>query len=150
MLEEFTSWGYIGLFISSFLAATVLPFSSEVVYIALIASGLDAWICTLVASAGNWIGGMSCYYLGMMGKMEWIERYLKVEQTKIDRLQHWLQKKGAVMAFFSFLPVVGDVIAVALGYMRSNLAIVSISMLLGKFTRYLVIMYSLEKALQLF
>jgi membrane protein YqaA with SNARE-associated domain len=45
------------------------------------------------------------------------------------------------MAFFSFMPVVGDIIALALGYMRANVYIVNVAMLAGKFVRYLVIMY---------
>jgi membrane protein YqaA with SNARE-associated domain len=141
MLESFAAYGYIGLFLASFLAATILPFGSEVVFAALIAAGMDAWTCVIVASAGNWLGGMTNYYLGRLGKIEWIEKYLKVEKKKIDNLQGWLKGKGAVMAFFSFLPAVGDLIAIALGYMRANVYIVNVSMFAGKFTRYVAIMY---------
>jgi membrane protein YqaA with SNARE-associated domain len=48
------------------------------------------------------------------------------------------------MAFFSFLPVVGDLIAIALGYMRANVYIVNVSMFAGKFARYAAIMYGVE------
>ncbi|GAB6010597.1 YqaA family protein [Viscerimonas tarda] len=144
MLEGFVEYGYIGLFLASFLAATILPFGSEVVFVALIAAGMDAWTCTLVASTGNWMGGMTNYYLGHLGKIEWIEKYLKIKKEKIEKIQHWLKGKGAAMAFFSFMPVVGDVIAVALGYMRANVYVVNISMFLGKFARYVVIMYGMN------
>jgi len=141
MLDGFVEYGYIGLFIASFLAATILPFGSEVVFVTLIAMGLDPWTCTIVASVGNWLGGMTNYLLGRLGKLEWIEKYLKIPKEKIDKIQHFLEGKGAFMAFFSFLPVVGDVIAVALGYMRANVYIVNFSMLGGKFARYVAIMY---------
>ncbi|NDW17653.1 DedA family protein [Dysgonomonas sp. 216] len=144
MLENFAEYGYIGLFLASFLAATILPLGSEVVFVALIAAGLDAWACVAVASVGNWLGGMTNYYLGMLGKIEWIEKYLKIKREKIIKLQKWLQGKGASMAFFSFLPVVGDVIAVALGYMRANVYIVNVSMFLGKFVRYVAIVYGVN------
>lgn len=144
MLEGFTEYGYIGLFLASFLAATILPFGSEVVFVALLAAGLDPWTCTIVASIGNWLGGMTNYYLGRLGKIEWIEKYLKVKKEKIYQIHHWLDGKGAVMAFFSFLPVVGDVIAIALGYMRANVYIVNISMFAGKFARYVLLMYGVD------
>jgi membrane protein YqaA with SNARE-associated domain len=138
---ELTALGYLGLFIASFLAATVVPFSSEVVFSAMVFGGLDAWTCVLVATAGNWLGGMSCYYLGLLGKMEWIEKYLKIKKEKLINFNSKIHKYGDWFAFFSFLPGVGDIIAVASGFFRCNLWIVSISMLLGKFVRYIVWMY---------
>lgn len=144
MLDGFVEYGYIGLFLASFLAATILPFGSEFVFAGLIALGMDAWICVGIATIGNWMGGMTNYYLGSLGKMEWIEKYLKVEKEKILKMQHWLEKKGAWMAFFSFLPAIGDLIALALGYMRANVYIVNISMILGKFIRYVLIMYGVN------
>jgi membrane protein YqaA with SNARE-associated domain len=145
MLNGFLEYGYIGLFIASFLAATILPLGSEFVFAGLLAMGMNAWGCVAVASVGNWLGGMTNYYLGRLGKTEWIEKYLKVENDKIDKMHHWLEGKGAAMAFFSFLPVVGDVIALALGYMRANVYIVNIAMFSGKFIRYVLIMYGVTR-----
>ena len=133
--------GYLGLFIASFLAATVVPFSSEVVFSGLMLGGLDPWKLVIVATLGNWLGGMSCYYLGKLGKMEWIEKYLKVSREKLDRFTKILHKYGDWFAFFSFLNYVGDAIAVASGFFRCRVWIVAVSMLLGKFVRYIVWMY---------
>lgn len=144
MLDGFVEYGYIGLFLASFLAATILPLGSEVVFAGLLAAGMGRWECVIIASVGNWLGGMTNYYLGRLGKVEWIEKYLKVKKEKIEKMQHWLEGKGASMAFFSFLPVVGDVIALALGYMRANVYIVNIAMFLGKFLRYVLIMYGVK------
>lgn len=141
MLEGFIEYGYIGLFIASFLAATILPFSSEVVLIGILAVGGNPWLCVILACVGNWLGGMTNYFLGKLGKIEWIEKYLKIKKEKIDRFQNWMEGKGAYMAFFSFLPIIGDIIPVALGYMRANIYGVSISMFIGKLVRYIVIMY---------
>ena len=145
MLDGFAEYGYIGLFLASFLAATILPFGSEVVFGGLIAMEMDAWGCVIIASVGNWLGGMTNYYLGRLGKVEWIEKYLKVKREKIDKMQHWLEGKGASMAFFCFLPVVGDVIALALGFMRANVYVVNVVMFLGKFARYVLIMYGINR-----
>jgi multidrug transporter EmrE-like cation transporter len=103
-MAELIEWGYIGVFIASFLAATVLPFSSEVVLTGVLFAGADYWQCMLAATLGNFLGGMSCYYLGMLGKVEWIEKYLKLDIKKLEKVQNWIKGKGSVMAFFVFLP----------------------------------------------
>jgi membrane protein YqaA with SNARE-associated domain len=140
-MENFIELGYLGLFIASFLAATVVPFSSEVVFSALIFGGLDPWSCVFIASAGNWLGGMSCYYLGKLGKLDWIEKYLRIKKEKMDQWLTKFHKYGDWFAFFSFLPGIGDVIAVASGFFRCNIWIVALAMLTGKFVRYVVWMY---------
>lgn len=143
-------WGYIGLFIATFLAGSILPFSSEVVLSALLATGLNPWGCILTATAGNWLGGLTCYYIGRMGRMDWIEKYLRIKPEKLEKTQRFLQGKGALMAFFVFLPVVGDLIVVAFGLMRANVVMVGISMLAGKFLRYYLWMELTLGALSLF
>lgn len=143
MIDFFIQYGYVGLFLAAFLAATAIPFGSEFVFAALIVAGLDPWLCVIVASIGNWLGGMTNYYLGRMGKLEWIEKYLKVKKEKIDKVHNWLMGKGASMAFFSFLPAVGTAIGIALGYMRANVYIVNITMFAGKFIRYAVLAYGI-------
>ncbi len=139
MLDGFAEYGYWGLFLASFLAATILPFSSEVVFAALIAAGLDIWSLIIFATIGNSLGGVSCYYLGRLGKIEWLKRWFGISEDKINKTINKLQGKGAFMGFFGFLPAVGDAILVALGYMRANTTIVLLSMTVGKFARYIII-----------
>jgi len=134
-LFDYTLWG---LFLASFLAATVVPFSSEALLVFLIASGTNAYTAVLVASAGNWLGGMSSYAIGYLGKWEWIEKYLRVKRESIEKWHNRLYRRGAVFAFLSWLPVVGDVFAVGLGLLRSNVFITAIAMLAGKFLRYVI------------
>lgn len=137
-MEFLIEYGYIGVFIAAFLAATILPFSSEVVLTGVLIAGAAYWPCMIAATLGNFLGGMTCYWLGMLGKIEWIEKYLKMDRAKIDRVQAWVKNKGAWTAFFVFLPGVGDFIAVALGFLRANVWITAFSMLLGKAVRYWV------------
>ncbi|WP_101688691.1 YqaA family protein [Dysgonomonas massiliensis] len=141
MLDGLVEYGYVGLFIAAFLAATILPIGSEIVFVTLIAMGLEPYTCLIVASIGNWLGGMTNYYLGKLGKIRWIEKYLKVPRSKIEKMHNWLKGKGAAMAFFSFVPVIGDVICLALGFMRANVLIVNVTMFAGKFLRYALLMY---------
>ncbi|MDD2244175.1 MAG: YqaA family protein [Dysgonamonadaceae bacterium] len=139
MTEGLIEYGYWGLLLASFLAATILPLGSEVVFSALIVAGLDVWTCILFATIGNALGGLTCYLIGSLGKIEWVEKYLKIKREKIEKMQIWLQGKGAFMGFFAFVPGVGDLIIVALGFMRSNIWITTLSMTLGKFIRYVAL-----------
>jgi len=134
-LLDYSLWG---LFLASFLAATVVPFSSEAILTLLIINGTDAWTAVLVATAGNWLGGMSSYAIGYLGKWEWIEKYLRVKRETIEKWHNRLYKKGAIFAFLCWVPFVGDVFAVGLGLLRSDVLITALAMLAGKFVRYVI------------
>ena len=144
LTQVLVEWGYVGLFLSALLAGSIVPFSSELVMVALVGMGLSPALCVLSATLGNTLGGMTCYYLGRLGRLDWIEKYLKVKREKIERTRLFLQGKGALMAFFTFLPFVGEAIAIALGFMRSNVPLVVLSMLLGKLVRYAVMLAALQ------
>lgn len=146
LIQLLIEWGYVGMFFSSVLAGSILPFSSEVVMAALIGLGLSPTLCVVIATVGNTIGGMTCYYMGRLGRMDWIEKYLHVKRARIERMQRFLQGKGALMAFFSFVPVVGGVMVIALGFMRSNLLLTALSMVAGKLLRYMVLVWLLLQA----
>ena len=66
------------MFISAVIAGSFLPFSSEAVMMGLIAAGLEPIPLLIYATIGNWAGSMFNYWVGHLGKMEWIERYLHV------------------------------------------------------------------------
>ena len=122
-------WGYWGLFFSAFIAGSILPFSSEAVMIVLVHMGLDPVLCVAAASLGNTLGGMSCYWIGT---------------------RRFLSGRGALMAFFAFLPTIGEAIAIVLGLMRSNVWLTGGSMLAGKTLRYIVVLATFEGAASLF
>ncbi len=148
-MDILLEWGYAGLFLSALLAGSVIPFSSEVVMVGLVHMGLSPTLCILSATVGNTLGGMTCYYIGRLGRVDWVEKYLKVKREKVERMQKFLQGKGALMAFFTFLPFVGEAIAIALGFMRSNLWLTTISMFVGKMLRYIFMMLALQGIISL-
>ncbi|MDR0937939.1 MAG: VTT domain-containing protein [Mediterranea sp.] len=139
-------WGLPGLFLSALLAGSIVPFASEVVLVALVKLGLNPVACLMAAALGNTVGGMTCYYMGRLGKTDWIEKYFKVKREKVERTTAFLQGKGALMAFFTFLPFVGEAIAIALGFMRSDTWITLGAMFAGKLARYLLLMYVFMEA----
>lgn len=138
-IQFLIDWGYGGMFISAFLAGTILPFSSEVVLLACVALGLDPLLSTLSTTLGNVLGGLTCYWIGRLGKMKWIEKYFRVSRKQLDKAARFIHGKGSWMALFSFLPVIGDALLIALGLMKANVWIVSAAMSIGKLIRYAVI-----------
>lgn len=138
---EFIEYGYIGLFLASFLAATIIPFSSEAILSVIAYNSDHLLLVVIIATFGNWLGGMSSYYLGYLGKWEWIEKYLKIKEQKIISFKKRISRYGGYIAFFSWLPFIGDLLAVALGVLRINLWSVTIFMFAGKFIRYLIVAY---------
>jgi len=137
-LEAFVEWGYLGLFIASFLGATIIPFSSELVFSLLIIKGYDFNLSLLVATTGNWLGGLSSYFLGRLGKWSTLEKYFRLKKEKIVKFKTNIDKWGSLLAFVCWLPIVGDPIAVGLGFFRTNYVLVAIWMFIGKLIRYIV------------
>ncbi len=133
--------GYLGLFLASFLAATVVPFSSDTIVVAMVATGYNSFLTILIATIGNTIGGLSSYAIGWFGKWDWIEKYLKIKREKLEKMQIRIKKYTALAAFLTWLPIIGDIIAVALGLLKINVYKVTVYMTIGKLARYVAIVY---------
>lgn len=140
LVQILIEWGYVGLFVSALLAGSIIPFSSELVLVALVKLGLSPSLCLLAATTGNTLGGMTCYYMGRLGRIDWIEKYCHVKREKVERMQRFLSGRGALMGFFAFLPFVGGALGIALGFMRSNVLLTTLSMAAGKLLRYLLLL----------
>lgn len=131
-------YGYWGLFFGSFLAATIVPFSSDILMMAFMAIGGDPILAVVVATIGNWLGGLTSYGLGRLGKWRWIERWLGVSREKLERQQDNVAKYGSLLAFLTWLPIVGDVMAIALGFYKVDFRKSAIFMLFGKGARFVL------------
>ena len=135
-MEFFLEYGYVGLFFGAFIAATVVPFSSDVMLVALLVAGGDPYLAVLSATLGNWLGGLTSYWIGYLGRWDWIEKYLKVSRAKLERQQDNITKYGSVLALMTWLPIIGDVMAVALGFYKVSFKRSAIFMLIGKCLRF--------------
>lgn len=144
MTEILVHYGYFGMFLSALLAGSVLPFNSEIVIGALKVAGLEPWMLLITGTLGNVLGGLFNYWIGTFGRMDWIEKYLHIKEEKIERAQRFMAGRGALMAFFAFLPIIGSAITVSLGLMRANLPITTASMTAGKFLRYAIIVFGIQ------
>lgn len=137
-----------GLFWTAFLAATVLPLSSEAALSAALLGGAPPLLCLLVATAGNTLGSLTTFYLGHLGKLCWLEKYCRIKPDQIDRMQTRIGRYGLLAAFCCFLPFVGDVMAVTLGFMRYSFWRFLLAMALGKFLRYAVWIFMHDLVMQ--
>ncbi|MCF0206157.1 MAG: DedA family protein [Bacteroidales bacterium] len=132
------SLGLFGLFIGSFLAATVLPFSTDVLYMAVLALTKDTVGCFVYATLGNWIGGITTYYVGRIGRWEWIEKWFKVKHSTLEKHKERVDKYGVWLALLSWVPIFGDVAVLALGFYKAKPLWTIIFLLVGKAARFLV------------
>ena len=141
LIDILIGYGYWGMFVAAFLAGSFFPFSSEVVMVALNAAGLNGWQLIIYGTMGNVLGGIFNYCVGRLGKMEWIEQYLHVKKESLERAERFMGGPGALMGFFSFLPLLGSAITIVLGLTRANIPLSLISVTLGKFLRYVLLIY---------
>lgn len=137
-LPDLGAWGLWGLFIGTFLAATVVPFSSDVLYITVLHMTSSPWACLAVGSLGNWLGSLTTFGLGWLGRWGWIEKWFKVDRTRLERQKVLIDKYGVWLALLSWVPFIGDVFAIALGFYRTNPWLTALLLLTGKTLRFLV------------
>lgn len=134
-------YGYPGLFLSSFLASTLLPLGSEALVILLIAGGFNVFYVIMVASVGNYLGACTSYYLGLAGRMHIIAKYFRISDADLAHVEKWFNKYGSWSLLFTWLPVVGDAIPVFAGVTGFRFRVFSVLVFVGKFFRYAVLAY---------
>jgi len=126
---SFTTLGLTGLFASSFLSATLLPGNSEIVFVAVLhqAPALK-WSALAVATLGNTLGGLTSYLVG---------RFFPTPHE--GRAVTWLGRYGPVALLLAWVPIIGDALCVASGWLRQSVAAASVFIAIGKFARYWVL-----------
>lgn len=135
---DLSSLGLAGLFIGTFLAATVVPFSSDALYIGILATGINPVVCLVTGTLGNWIGGITTYFLGRVARWEWIERVFKVKRETLEKQKKHIDRFGVWTALVSWVPFIGDVLVIALGFYKTPAVPTIILLLIGKFLRFVV------------
>lgn len=130
---------YLGLFFSAFLAATLLPFYSELLLVGLLASGYDPLGLWLWASMGNTLGGLLNWTLGRY-LLHFSDRdWFPFKRETLSRARHWFGRYGLWSLLFTWLPLVGDPLTFIAGVMRVRLALFALLCGLGKAARYAVL-----------
>ncbi|GIR10661.1 MAG: membrane protein [Gammaproteobacteria bacterium] len=117
-MEYFQELGYLGLFISSFLSATLIPLSPEIVLSVLIAKGFNIPLSIIIATLGNWFGSIFTYFIGRIGDWRKIEKYFKIKKERVFNFKIKIDRYGSFIAFFSWMPFLGDILALSLGFLK--------------------------------
>jgi len=126
---EFANAGLAGLFLSSFLAATLLPGGSEVALFALLKLHPDQVMPALVlATVGNTLGGMTTYAMARL-----------VPQHLAPAKSVMVARHGALALLFSWAPIIGDALCAAAGWLRLPWLPCALWMALGKGARYVFV-----------
>jgi membrane protein YqaA with SNARE-associated domain len=125
--------GLAGLFLSAFLSSTILPGNSEVVLAALLAYRPDLeWPALAVATLGNTAGALTSYAIG---------RFLPQPKTE-PRALALARRYGVPALLLSWVPVIGDALCVASGWLRQPVGWATLAIAVGKFARYYVLAVS--------
>ncbi|QLC50116.1 DedA family protein [Methanolobus zinderi] len=136
-----TDYGYISLFVTSFLASTILPLGSEGLLVLMVLGNFNVHSVVLVASIANFLGACTSYYIGLKGRTLLISKYMKISDKQLKRAEAYFGKYGAISLFFTWLPGIGDAIAVAGGVLHYSFSQFVIFVFLGKLFRYAAVAY---------
>lgn len=135
---------YVILFLSSFLAATFLPFYSEVVLFALIRQGEPATLLIIIASVGNTLGAAVNWTLGRFLLHYQDRRWFYFKAEQVARMQDWFQRYGVWSLLFAWLPLGGDALTFIAGIMKVRFGVFVLLVGLGKSLRYIAVVYLAE------
>ena len=145
-MEYFSDLGYLGLLIAAFLAATILPLSSEVVLTALLLNGLSPVALVAIATIGNVLGSIVNYALGYWGSKEIVKRWLRISDEEFVKAEQRFVKYGLFSLLLAWVPIIGDPITVVAGVLRIRLSWFVVLVTAGKFARYVVVSYVVLQA----
>jgi len=140
-MEYFAELGHVGLFIAAFLAATVLPLSSEIVLSALLLSGLSPITLVIIATTGNVLGSITNYGLGYWASLVVIKKWLRMSEDDFVQAEQRFIKYGMLSLCFAWVPIIGDPLTVMAGVLRVRLQWFLMLVTAGKLLRYVVISY---------
>ena len=133
---------YLSLFIISFLAATILPLSSELTLAGIIStSNYDNLFLLIVASLGNILGSVVNWALGFYSRNLTTKKWFPFKEIQIERSSKWFDKFGKLSLLFAWVPIIGDPLTLVAGLLRVRFLDFIILVAIGKVSRYLIVFY---------
>lgn len=131
---------YLGLFLISFVAATLLPAYSEVVFAGLLASGHEPLLLWGWATAGNTLGAVVNYLIGRFLLRFRERRWFPFQPGTLGRAQRWFQRYGVWSLLMAWAPVGGDALTFIAGVMRVRFWLFLTLTAVGKGARYAILL----------
>ena len=137
MLESLVSnFGYLGLFVVSFIASSIVPLAVEAFVILTLKNGFSPWLVLLVSTAGGYLWSVTNYYIGKKGGEFLFSKYFKVSHKKIKKAEKLYSKWGSPILFFSWIPFIGDPLTVVAGILKIRFGYFSFWVIFGKAVRF--------------
>lgn len=138
--------GYVGLFATAFLSATILPFSSEALLAGLAASDAYTSVGLLIAaSVGNTLGSVVNWALGRFCLRWQDHRWFPISSSALTRASSWYQRFGLWSLLLSWVPIIGDPLTLAAGVFRTPFLIFLTLVAIAKTARYVAILGLVER-----
>ena len=141
---------YLGLFVVAFLAATVLPAYSEVMFAGLLAAGHDPLALWLWASAGNTLGSALNWVLGRYLLKFQDRSWFPFKTSSLGISQVWFQRYGVWSLLLAWAPIGGDALTFIAGFMKVRFSVFIVLTGIGKATRYAILLLVVEGAANAF
>lgn len=150
MTDFILSLGYFGLFLISFLSASLLPLASEVFVLAMPPLGYNAWWIVVVATIGSYGGSVLNYVVGKKGTDVVLGRYIKIDPKTWAKAEKFYNRWGPVALFFAWVPFIGDPLTAVAGALHMQFGIFSFWVILGKTLRYIVLLGIASRFIEVF
>ena len=133
---------YFQLLIISFLAATILPFSSEVVLTTMyLSNSFETYFLLIFASIGNILGSIANWYFGKKITIFQNRKWFPVSPNQLDRSQKYFKKYGLWSLLLAWVPIIGDPLTLLAGVLKVRFSIFLILVSISKISRYVFILY---------
>jgi membrane protein YqaA with SNARE-associated domain len=132
--------GYLSLFLTAFIAATLIPTGSEAVLVGLVlADHFVVWGLLLAATTGNVLGSVVNWWMGMYVDRFHGHRWFPASPAQMIRARYYYQRYGRWSLLLSWMPIIGDPITLVAGVLREPLWRFLLLVILAKFGRYFVL-----------
>ena len=135
-------FSYFQLLIISFLAATILPFSSEVVMTTMyLSNSFETYLLLIFGSIGNILGSITNWYLGKKITIFQDRKWFPVSPNQLSRSQIYFQKYGIWSLLLAWVPIIGDPLTLLSGVLKVRFGIFFLLVSISKISRYVFILY---------
>ena len=135
-------FSYFQLSLISFLAATILPFSSEVVLTTMyLSNSFETYFLLIFASIGNIMGSITNWYLGKKITLFQNRKWFPVSREQLERSRQYFQKYGLWSLLLAWVPIIGDPLTLLAGVLKVRFGIFFVLVSISKISRYVFILY---------
>ena len=135
-------FSYLQLSLISFLAATILPFSSEVVLTTMyLSNSFETYYLLIFASIGNIMGSITNWYLGKKITLFQNRKWFPVSPDQLERSRKYFQKYGLWSLLLAWVPIIGDPLTLLAGVLKVRFGIFFVLVSISKISRYVFILY---------